>query len=72
METEYVTIKRSEYEKLLKLAEFVPVLMAENEQLTAENRLLRDKVDLLVRRVFGSSSEKIDPDQLLLDLGEDF
>lgn len=72
METEYVTIKKSEYEKLLKLAEFVPVLMAENEQLKAENRLLRDKVDLLVRRVFGSSSEKIDPDQLLLDLGEDF
>ena len=55
MKTEYVTIEKSEYEKLLKLAEFVPVLMAENEklraecaQLRAENKLLRDKVDMLV------------------------
>ena len=33
------------------------------------NKLLRDKVDLLVRRVFGSSSEKLDAGQMLLDLG---
>jgi transposase/ElaB/YqjD/DUF883 family membrane-anchored ribosome-binding protein len=72
MKTEYVTIEKAEYEKLLKLAEFVPVLMAENAQLKAENKLLRDKVDMLIKRVFGTSSEKIDPDQLLLDLGEDF
>ena len=31
-----------------------------------ENQLLRQKVDLLVRRVFGSSSEKLDPYQLEL------
>jgi transposase len=31
-----------------------------------ENQLLRQKVDLLVRRVFGSSSEKLDSAQLLL------
>ena len=44
-------------------------LSAENARLVSENRLLRDKVDLLVRRVFGSSSEKLDANQLLLDLG---
>lgn len=35
-------------------------------QLRAENTLLRQKVDLLVRRVFGQSSEKLDPLQLEL------
>lgn len=36
-----------------------------------ENQLLRQKVDLLVRRVFGSSSEKLDSAQLqLLQLSE--
>jgi transposase len=66
---ETVTIPKNEYEKLLELARLVPVLVAENERLRAENKLLRDKVDLLVRRVFGSSSEKLDANQLLLDLG---
>jgi len=69
VKNETVTIPRDEYEKLLELARLVPVLIAENERLRAENKLLRDKVDLLVRRVFGSSSEKLDPGQLLLDLG---
>jgi transposase len=44
--------------------------LAESQQALAaalrENQLLRQKVDLLVRRVFGSSSEKLDPAQLLL------
>ena len=31
-----------------------------------ENTLLRQKIDLLVRRVFGSSSEQLDPAQLEL------
>src|SRR6478735_6023009 len=31
-----------------------------------ENQLLRQKVDLLVRRIFGSSSEKLDAGQLQL------
>src|SRR5579884_1562768 len=36
-----------------------------------ENELLRQKIDLLVRRVFGSSSEKLDSTQLqLLELPE--
>lgn len=34
-----------------------------------ENELLRQKIDALVRRVFGSSSEKLDPAQLQLLLG---
>lgn len=39
--------------------------------LQKENSLLRQKIDALVRRIFGSSSEKVDPAQLemLLQLG---
>lgn len=37
--------------------------------LQAENALLRQKVDLLVKRVFGSSSERLAPGQLELLLG---
>lgn len=49
--------------------------LAESQQALAaalrENQLLRQKVDLLVRRVFGSSSEKLDSAQLqLLQLAE--
>jgi len=49
--------------------------LAETQQALAaalrENQLLRQKVDLLVRRVFGSSSEKLDAAQLqLLQLAE--
>jgi transposase len=38
------------------------------EELQNENALLRQKVDLLIRKVFGSSSEKLDPSQLDLFL----
>jgi transposase len=38
------------------------------EELQKENALLRQKVDLLVRKVFGASSEKLDPSQLDLFL----
>ena len=38
----------------------------ENER--KENALLRQKVDLLIRKVFGASSEKLDPSQLDLFL----
>lgn len=34
--------------------------------LRAENGLLRQKIDLLIRKVFGSSSERLDPGQLEL------
>lgn len=36
----------------------------------AEIKLLRQKLDLLIKRVFGSSSEKLDPAQLEFLLGE--
>jgi transposase len=36
------------------------------ERLTQENKLLRDKVDLLVRRIFGAKSEQLDEAQLML------
>ena len=37
--------------------------------LEKENTLLRQKIDLLIRRVFGASSEKLDPAQMELLLG---
>lgn len=44
----------------------------DNQELRRENELLRQKIDLLVRRVFGSSSERLDKAQLelLLQLSE--
>ena len=41
-------------------------LNAEVESLRTENKLLREKVDLLLRRLDGPSSEQLDPAQLLL------
>ncbi len=35
-------------------------------ELRTENKLLRAKIDALVRRLFGASSEQLDPAQLLL------
>lgn len=48
-------------------------LRSENARLEAENRLLRARIDKLVRRIFGRSSEKISPEQLelLLQFPED-
>ena len=47
-------------------------LTSQLEAVLRENALLRQKVDLLVRRVFGSTSERLSPDQLelLLALSE--
>ena len=50
----------------LRLTEEVEALRLQNTRLQQENKLLRDKIDLLVRRVFGASSEKLDPAQLEL------
>ena len=41
-------------------------LQAEKEQLRQENKLLKEKVDLLIRRLFGVKSEKLDTAQLEL------
>jgi len=51
------------------LAKHQAELAARDERLAAlekENELLRQKIDLLVRRLFGAKSEKLDPAQLLL------
>ena len=42
------------------------LLQAENERLNQEIKLLKQKVDLLIRRLFGSKSEKLDAAQLEL------
>ena len=39
---------------------------AKRSELRRENALLRQKIDLLVKRVFGSSSEQLDRNQLEL------
>jgi transposase len=41
-------------------------LLARCERLERENALLRQKLDALIRRLFGARSEKVDPAQLLL------
>ena len=51
------------------------LLQAENERQSQEIKLLKEKIDLLIRRVFGSKSEKLDAAQLELllkdlDLGK--
>jgi transposase len=50
-------------------AELLAELKVRDERLLAlekENALLRQKIDLLVRKLFGAKSEKLDPAQLLL------
>jgi transposase len=44
---------------------------AELLRLRQENELLRQKLDLVIRKLFGSSSEKLDPAQLELLLADD-
>jgi transposase len=51
-----------------RLTREVEALRQENARQAKEIKLLREKIDLLVRRVFGASSEKMDADQLLLAL----
>ena len=45
-------------------------LLAEIARLKQENELLRQKLDLVLRKLFGKSSETLDPAQLELLLGE--
>lgn len=50
-------------------AQLLAQLKARDERLEAlekENALLRQKLDLLIRKLFGAQSEKLDPAQLLL------
>jgi len=43
----------------------------ENKLLRAENKALRERVDYLIRQLFGRKSEKLNPNQLMLLLGLD-
>ena len=52
--------------ELTALRELVVTLKQALELSRQENSLLRQKIDALVRRVFGSSSEKLDREQLEL------
>lgn len=52
--------------ELFELRELVVTLKAALELSRQENSLLRQKIDALVRRVFGSSSEQVDRSQLEL------
>jgi len=47
------------------------LLQAENERQSQEIKLLKEKIDLLIRRLFGSKSEKLDAAQLELLLKDD-
>ncbi len=49
-----------------RLTEEVESLRHQLGAVTLENKLLREKVDLLIRRIFGRSSEQLDDDQLML------
>jgi len=64
---------QTQIEELRKLiaaqAAQIEALRVENESLRAENRLLQQKNQFLLKRVFGRTSEKIDPHQLELLLG---
>jgi transposase len=53
-------------DELILLRDLVSTLQATLEETKKENALLRQKVDALVRRVFGTFSERIDPAQLEL------
>ncbi len=63
----------SEIELLRKLrkqdAEIIALLKEKVAVLEQENALLKQKVNLLVKRLFGAGSEKLDPKQLELLLG---
>jgi transposase len=49
-----------------RLTEENAALRAENKAQQIENKLLREKIDLLIRRIFGKSSEQLDDGQLML------
>lgn len=49
-----------------QLTEQLRVALEQNEALRQENKLLREKVDLLLKRLFGAKSEKLTQEQLSL------
>ncbi len=59
------------YKEQDKLVRQMQLLIEDNEELRAENKKLHERIDYLIRQLFGSKSEKIDPNQLMLILGMD-
>ena len=53
-------------EQVAALIEQNRQLREENERLQQEKKVLRLKIDALSRKLFGRSSEKLNPDQLQL------
>lgn len=51
-------------QEVVSLRAEVKVLKEQIEQLTQHNHTLRLKVDAMARKLFGKSSEKLDPSQL--------
>ena len=51
-----------------ELSEQLARAAAQLVELQGENKLLREKIDALIQRLYGAQSEKIDPGQLLLML----
>ena len=49
-----------------KLTQENAALRIRLEEVMAENKLLREKIDLLVKRIFGAKSEQLDNQQLML------
>ena len=49
-----------------RLTAQVQMLAEHHRQLCQENKLLRENIDLLVRRIFGAKSEQLDESQLML------
>ena len=52
----------------IELSEMLARATAQLGEVRMENKLLREKIDALLRRLFGAQSEKIDAAQLLLML----
>jgi len=57
-------------EQFDRLADEGMVLRSENDELKTENLLLKEKVQYLMKKLFGRSSEKLNPDQMQLALEE--
>jgi transposase/uncharacterized coiled-coil protein SlyX len=55
-------------EKLARATAELTRAGSELVELRSENQLLREKIDALIKRLYGAQSEKIDPGQLLLML----
>jgi transposase len=51
--------------RIAQLSEQIERALEEISRVNLENKLLREKVDALLRRLFGAKSETLDPEQLL-------